>query len=186
MILGIIPARAGSKRLPGKNKRLMCGRPLFEWSVIAARQSAINYAVVTTDDEWILDFYFPDESVITEGRETVGDGDTIYPEVFRLIDKYGPEWVVLLQPTSPLRTAWDIDSCIKACQERPAPSCVSVALGSPIPNGAVYVAHSEWLKEHKNFDGPRTVTYAMPHSRSIDINTIEDFEKAEELMKRTQ
>ena len=54
--LAIIPARAGSKGIPGKNKRLMCGQPLISWTIAAAQAAhSVDEIVVSTDDEEIAD-----------------------------------------------------------------------------------------------------------------------------------
>lgn len=186
MILGIIPARAGSKRLPLKNKLPFFGKPLIEWTFDAARESqTLTEVMVTSDDADILALAAKNRlNVSRRPAFLADDGASIYAEIFRLMDLYHPQWVVLLQPTSPLRLAADIDACVLKCRRDPAPSCVSIEEGSPVPNGAVYVAHSDWLREHGNFDGPRTVTYAMPPERSVDINTREDFDRAEKLMEK--
>lgn len=185
MILGIICARSGSKRLPGKNRLPLFGKPLIEWTIDAAGASqCLTHTVLTTDDDEILSIGARRKINATRRPAILaGDDAPIYAEIFRLMDLYRPEWVVLLQPTSPLRLPEDIDACILKCRRDPAPSCVSVTAGSPVPNGAVYVAHGDWLREHKNFDGPRTVTYAMPPERSVDINTQADFDLAEKYMK---
>lgn len=184
MILGIIPARGGSKRLPGKNRKPLCGKPLIWWTISEAMKSqALNRVVVSTDDPEIFALATEmDCEVVHRPAWMASDDAPIYLEIFRLIDLYSPEWVVLLQPTSPLRTVDDIDACVTKCIRAPAPSLVSVTKGSPAANGAVYVALVEWLREHRNFDGPRTIVHEMPPERSVDINTQADFDRAEQFM----
>lgn len=81
-------------------------------------------------------------------------------------------WVVLLQPTSPLRTAEDIDACIERAQMGDA--CISVGSDGRA-NGAVYVARAEWIAQH-DFTHQFTMKYRMPDERGLDINEEKDFE----------
>ncbi|MBN2592365.1 MAG: acylneuraminate cytidylyltransferase family protein [Sedimentisphaerales bacterium] len=120
-ILGIITARANSKRLPGKNLRLLYGKPLLQWTVDASLGSHhITRTVVTSDGEDILKF---SESLGSEiirrpdelATDTAGSLDVIRHTVDYLNQEngYWPDILVLLQPTSPLRTCEDIDSALK-------------------------------------------------------------------------
>jgi CMP-N,N'-diacetyllegionaminic acid synthase len=116
-VLGLIPARGGSKGIPGKNTALLGGRPLIAWTIAAATASrSIDEVVVTTDDEEIaaaakqagarVPFRRPAElatddahmtDVIAHALETLeGSGET-----------FG--WLALLQPTSPLRESRHVD-----------------------------------------------------------------------------
>ena len=90
--------------------------------------------------------------------------------------------MVLLQPTSPLRVASDIDLCIKTCLEMTLQTCAASAPGATVPNGAVYVATSEWLDHGGNWDDDGVKLVPMPAERSVDINTIEDFEWVEAIL----
>lgn len=181
MILGIIPARAGSKRIPGKNLKLLGGRPLIEWTIRAAKGSRVldRFVVATEDDEIAEVAETCGAEVFRRPASMATDTASVYDTVFAVLNEIGAEWVVLLHPTSPFRTAGDIDACVESCIARSAPSCVSVESTRPVPNGAVYVAYVSWLREHRNFDGPRTIVHQMPSYRSVDIDTPEDWARAE-------
>jgi CMP-N,N'-diacetyllegionaminic acid synthase len=186
MILGIIPARGGSKRLPGKNLRSLGGKPMIQHTIEAAQQSvALNHFVVCTEDRKISEFAASaGVEIFRRLPEMAQDHSLVYETIDYVLDGFPTaEWVVLLQPTSPLRTAADIDAAINLCISTTSPSCVSCEHGVPVPNGAVYVAYASWLREHGNFDGPRTITYGMPAYRSVDVDTLADFERAQALME---
>ncbi|MDY0147963.1 MAG: acylneuraminate cytidylyltransferase family protein [Halothiobacillus sp.] len=129
-MLALIPARGGSKGLPGKNIRPLKGRPLIGWSIEAARASRyVSRIVVSSDDEEIL-AVARDQGAETPFRRPAslaGDDTPSMDVVLHALDQLaGFEWIVLLQPTSPLRLALDIDAAIEQCLKTAAPSCVSV------------------------------------------------------------
>ena len=182
MILGIIPARGGSVRIPRKNVKDLAGKPMMAWTIEAAKASKIDRFVVTTEDAEIANVAEAWGAEVFDRDPKYADS-SIYDAIFEVMDAIPSTWVVLLHPTSPLRTAEDIDACIDLCMTHAAPSCVSCEFTVPVPNGAVYVAYSSWLREHRNFDGPRTVVYQMPTYRSVDVNVQADLERAEVLLK---
>lgn len=184
MILGLIPARGGSKRLPRKNIKLLHGRPLIAWTIIEAQKSPyLDKVVVTTDDEEIADLCRDYRCEVIRRPHHLGhDKSLVYLTISHAMDAVGGcDAVCLLQPTSPLRTQYDIDECCKAF-EAEGKEVVSVTLGESVPNGAVYVGRSSWLKSGGNWDDGTARWYAMPSERGVDINTIEDFRDAEKLM----
>ncbi|MFZ5639688.1 MAG: cytidylyltransferase domain-containing protein [Bacillota bacterium] len=119
-ILGLIPARGGSKGLPGKNIRPMLGKPLIAWTIGQALACKyLDKVIVSTDDEKIADtakkygadvpFFRPEELATDEARSV----DVIFHALdFFKQQNYEFDYVVLLQPTSPLRTTNDIDRSI--------------------------------------------------------------------------
>jgi N-acylneuraminate cytidylyltransferase len=119
-VLAIIPARGGSKGLPGKNIRLLAGKPLLGYSIGAARNSRhITKTVVSTDSAEIARVAEKcSAEVIIRPEEIARDTspvlDTILNVMTVLDEREGfvPEIIVLLQPTSPLRTTEDIDAAI--------------------------------------------------------------------------
>jgi N-acylneuraminate cytidylyltransferase len=129
-LLAVIPARGGSKGVPGKNIRAAGGKPLIAWTIEAARGSAhIDRAVVSSDDAEIIrearklgaDVPFVREARLADDKAPMLD--VVLDAIARCP---GYDWVVLLQPTSPLRTTADIDGAIDRCVAMKAPSCVTV------------------------------------------------------------
>ena len=182
MIVAVILARGGSKRLPGKNKRLLGGRPLVAWSIVEALKSPhIENIIVSTDDREIQSIA-GDYGVGFIDRPTMlaRDETSSYDALLHALVPYeDDEWAVLLQPTSPLRLAEDIDAAVVASQGAQPPAVASVAVGADTPNGAVYVGRLDWLRAGGNWDGPDVTHTEMPAERSIDIDTLDDFRLAE-------
>ena len=129
-VLGLIPARGGSKGLPGKNLLNACGRPLIGWSVKSAlASSAITRTVTTTDSREIAEIAAELGSDVPFMRpaKLATDDAGMMETVFHALDNLpGFDYVMLLQPTSPLRTAEDIDTAFQQIRESGANSCVSV------------------------------------------------------------
>lgn len=130
-VLAVIPARAGSKGLPGKNLRLLGGRPLIDWTVGAALGSSIlDRVILSTDNEEIMahggaigcdiPFRRPEE-LATDTARTI---HVLHHLLEHIDGSY--DYIVQLQPTSPFRTSDDIDSAIRLCLESDAAACVSV------------------------------------------------------------
>ncbi len=136
-VLGVIPARGGSKGVPGKNIRNVGGRPLIAWTIDQARHSRyIDRTIVSSDSPEIL----------SVARECGGDVPFVRPAelakdatpgaapaIHAAEELIGYEYVVLLQPTSPLRTTEDIDACIELCVSSVAPAAVAVTLVAESP-----------------------------------------------------
>lgn len=127
--LGIIPARGGSKRLPRKNVLDLCGKPLIAWSIKAGLNSKyIDKVVVTSDDEEILNISLNfGAETIKRPVELASDTATTFDAIKHTIEnveKY--DYIVLLQPTSPLRDAKHIDEAIELLETKKADAVVSV------------------------------------------------------------
>lgn len=116
MILGLIPARGGSRRLPRKNVKLFCGRPLLAWSLLEAQKSPyIDKLAVTTEDDEIAEIARDYGcAVIKRPQQLAHDTSLVYATIRHAMDAY-PEFssVCLLQVTSPLVLAEDINNCIE-------------------------------------------------------------------------
>src|SRR5690606_38610780 len=116
MKIAIIPARGGSKRLPGKNIKNLCGRPLIEWTIDAALKSELfDRIIVSTDSEQIRDISIRAGAEVPYLRSPELSSDTattndVVTDIIRWLEETGVEvsTVMILQPTSPLRTETDI------------------------------------------------------------------------------
>jgi CMP-N-acetylneuraminic acid synthetase len=185
-VLGVILARGGSKRCPGKNLRQLNGQSLLAWAMSAGMLSpSIDALVVSSDDDEILEeAQRYGVSALKRPAEMATDEASSYPALLHALDTsdYPYDYVCLLQPTSPFRTALDIEACILIAKLEEHPAVVSFTEGADVPNGAVYVGRSDWLRDGGNFDGPAVARYDMPASRSLDIDTEEDFRRAIEIM----
>ena len=130
-VLAIIPARGGSKGLPGKNIKPLSDKPLIAWTIEEAKKSEyIDRLILSSEDKEIISiakrygcevpFIRPQELA----RDDTPGIESVFHAIQTLPEKY--DYVVLLQPTSPLRTVQDIDGCIAYCIQKKAPCCVSV------------------------------------------------------------
>ena len=170
-VLAMIPARGGSRRVPRKNLRHYRGQSLLDWAVAHAKGSKyIDHFVVSSEDPEIL------SCAVAHGLERPAElatDDASCEDVMRhALSLFPAAWVVLLQPTSPLRTSEDIDACIERAQL--GHGCISTLRGKT--NGAVYVATAEWIAEHE-FSHMGLMKYEMDESHSLDVNVAEDFLK---------
>ena len=127
--LAIIPARGGSKRLPRKNVLDLCGKPLIAYSIEAGLKSKyISKVIVTSDDEEILSISKKYGSgIIVRPEELSSDAATTFDAVKHTIDNVEKfDYVVLVQPTSPLRSEKHLDEAIELLEEKNADAIVSV------------------------------------------------------------
>ena len=127
--LGIIPARGGSKRLPKKNVLNLCGKPLVAWSIEAGLNSSyLDMLVVSSDDDQILDIASHSRvHTLKRPDELATDVASTFDTLKHVLDKIEKhDYVVLLQPTSPLRTENHIDDAIEFLEAREADAIVSV------------------------------------------------------------
>ena len=136
--LAVIAARGGSKGLPGKNVADLGGRPLVAWSVAAGKGSRyLDRLILTSDDPKIIRAARAAgcEVPFVRPSRLATDTASIYPVLFHALDalKESYDYIVLLQATSPLRLADDIDACIRLCHRAGAPAVVSVCRAAKSP-----------------------------------------------------
>jgi CMP-N-acetylneuraminic acid synthetase len=133
-ILGIIPARGGSKGIPGKNVRLLDGKPLIQYAVEAARSSkVIDRLILSTDAAEIAELgkSLGVEVPFIRPPELAQDDTPMLPVIehaLRFVEAEGwqPDIILLLQPTAPLRRAEHIQQAVKLLVETKCDSAVSV------------------------------------------------------------
>jgi len=129
-ILAIIPARGGSKGIKNKNIAALAGKPLLQWTIEAAKKSKyVDRIVLSSDDpeiQGIAELLGCEVPFTREAHLATDEASTIDVLVDVLERVAGFDVVVLLQPTSPLRTAEDIDSCLNLMMQDGAPSVVSL------------------------------------------------------------
>ncbi len=225
-VLGLIPARGGSKGVPCKNIRLLGGRPLIDYTIRAALAAdRLTRVILSTDDEAIAEAGRKAgvEVPFLRPVELASDSAPTLPVIqhaVRFVEQTGDRFdaVCLMQPTSPFRMAADIDACIDALDRSHADAVVSVlpvptefnphwvyesgrdgwlhlSTGeqSPIPrrqelppayhrDGSIYVTRRSVLMEMNSLFGTRLLGHEMSGDRSINIDTPEDWERAEAMI----
>lgn len=132
-ILAIIPARGGSKRIPGKNIRFLAGEPLICHTIKAALKSKnIGRVIVSTEDDKIAEISRKNGAeVLVRPAEMADDNSKTIDVLFHLLgevqkENYEPDIIILLQPTSPLRNETDIDQALDFFSRKKCESLVGV------------------------------------------------------------
>lgn len=129
-ILAVIPARGGSKGVPRKNIRDLAGKPLIAWTIEEAKKSKyIDRLILSSEDDEIIEVakQYGCEVPFKRPMELAQDNTPGIAPVLHAIEQCpGYDYIVLLQPTSPLRMVEDIDGCIEKLLTNDADFCVSV------------------------------------------------------------
>ena len=210
-LLVIIPARGGSKRLKNKNTQLFCGKPLISWTInLALKIPNVHDVIVSTDNVDIKNISIDYGASVPFNRPKHLANDNISAvDVAKHASnklKFNGN-VLLLQPTSPLRNMNDIkkglifiknNNAVISVYKHPHNSNL-LTYSKPgerfipinknkdiyIPNGAIFLADSNWLMNKKNFYNDEVAIYEMPFERSIDIDYYHQFLTAENIFKET-
>ncbi len=119
-ILAIIPARGGSKGIPGKNIKELAGKPLIAYSIEEALKSKyITRTVLSTEDSKIKEVAIKYGAEVINRPSALAQDETMTaPVLLQVVEElekqnYSPDLVILLQPTTPLRTAKQIDEAFE-------------------------------------------------------------------------
>ena len=155
--LGVITARSGSKGVPGKNTKLLAGKPLIRYTIDAARESGVfDRLIVSTDDPEAARIARDDgcEVPFTRPAHLATDDTPHLPvmqhavEWLRDHEGYCPDWVMILLPTSPLRQARHIRESIELALDAGADSVVGVdeVRDHLNPMRTVKVDHDGWAR----------------------------------------
>lgn len=141
-VLGIIPARGGSKGLPGKNIKRLGDKPLIAHTIEEAKKSSyLERIIVTTDDMEIrkVAIDYNAEVPFLRPTELAQDHTPTIDAVIHCLDflketeEYVPEYICLLQCTTPFRSVVDIDRCIQRCLTTNYDACISVCEANSNP-----------------------------------------------------
>ena len=223
-IISIIPARGGSKKIPMKNLVLLNKRPLLEYTVKASLNSNLtSRTLVSTDHNKIAsEAQRLGAEVIKRPKKLSGNCIQIEPAISHTLDYlkktegYIPDVIVLLQNTSPLRTAKHIDEAVKIFLKKKYSSMLSAYTSHSflwkkegnkviplnynpqkrpsrqqitaqfIENGAIYITKFTSFKKSKCRVSGRIGLYVMPKELSIDIDSYNDLKLARQLMDNTR
>jgi CMP-N,N'-diacetyllegionaminic acid synthase len=136
-VLAIIPARGGSKGVVHKNIHEVAGKPLIAWTIEEAKKSRyIDRLILTSDDVEIIAVAqkWGCEVPFTRPKElALDDTPGIEPILHAIHNMPKYDYIVMLQPTSPLRSVVDIDSSLELCEVQGSNSCVSVTAPDKSP-----------------------------------------------------
>lgn len=226
-ILAIIPARGGSKGVPGKNKKILHGKPLIQYSIDAALESEhIAEVLVTTDDEQIVTLAksLGANVPFVRPKHLAEDKTPTLPvmqHAVSFLEREGKHFdaICLLQPTSPFRPKGFLDKALKTFQEKQTDALVSVlevphqynphwtfeanehgilqiATGEKniitrrqeLPkayhrDGSIYITKTKVLMEENSLYGNSLAYIVSDEKFYVNIDTLEDWEKATELAK---
>ena len=168
-VLGVIVARGGSKGLPHKNILPLAGKPLIAHTIDAALGAHLLHRVlVSTDDEQIAQIarQYGAEVPFMRPSELAQDDTLTYPvlvHAVQLLDEqqgYRPDYVMLLQPTSPLRTTHDIDNAIRLAEANDADGVVSLCEVKHHPYLTKGVSDDGRVVDFLTLDKPLEVAYS--------------------------
>lgn len=224
-VLGIIPARGGSKGVPRKNIRNLAGKPLIAYTIESSQTAeTLCHCVLSTEDaeiKQIAESY--NCPVIDRPEELARDDTPSFPVILHAAktaaSKSGEIYdaICLLQPTTPQRTAAHIDQAIKkftastadtllsVCRVpehfhpnwvylskddneliRACPNNVMATRRQELPpayirNGAIYIVRWNTLVSNQTLYGSKLISYEMPNSDSLNIDTMQDWEIAKKI-----
>jgi len=216
-VVALVPARGNSLRLKKKNSRFFLGKPLINWTLDAAKHSKyIDKVVLSTDSTKILKIASSYKNLDLKKRPKIlAKGNTSIYDVIKFeLKKYlNYDILILLQPTSPLKTSKDIDKCLELMIKNRRSSCVSFTESKQIPyniynidkslklkrivkkkntkndkkyyfaSGDIYISFLKKILIKNSFIHKDTYPYIIKNSKTVDINDIVDFKIGEFLLR---
>ena len=184
--LGIIPARSGSKGIPEKNIRPLCGSPLLGHSIVEAKKSKyLDRLIVSTDSEqyakiarqYGAEVPFLRPAVLASDKSLIVDTIINLLDTLKLREGYVPNYIVLLQTTSPLRTVRDIDESIKIMLRDKCDAVMSMCstenLLYTIQSGRLKLLYNkDWLRKTNRQSVPPTFKINGPAVLVVKVASI--------------
>lgn len=202
MILGVTPARGGSKGVPCKNVRAIHGRPLIAWTIDAARASKLieRYVVSTEDPEIAAVARKLDAEVLDRPAELADDTTTTVDVLRHVLTQVDADTVVLLQATSPIRDPGLVDRCIERFFDTGVDSLATGLICKFTPygkntrprqdidgffydDGNVYVMRADIIRTGDRY-GSRLEQVPLDREQNVEIDDEFDFWVAEQVLKR--
>jgi len=203
MILGVIPARGGSKGVPQKNVRQVCGKPLIAWTIEAAQQSLLldRWVVSTEDPEIARISRLYGAEILNRPPQLATDTTPTLHVLKHALDHVSADIVVLLQPTSPIRSSGLIDRCIRQFQDTQADSLATgfmckyqeYALDNNLrrqdragffyDDGNVYVLRASMVSAGEQF-GEKIERVLLDREQNIEVDDFFELWLAEKVLER--
>ena len=203
MIFGVIPARGGSKGIPQKNVRQVCGKPLIAWTIEAAQQSVLldRWVVSTEDPEIARISRRYGAEILNRPPQLATDTTPTLHVLKHALDHVSADIVVLLQPTSPIRSSGLIDRCIRQFQDTQADSLATgfmckyqeYALGNNLrrqdragffyDDGNVYVLRAAIVSAGEQF-GEKIERVLLDREQNIEVDDFFELWLAEKVLER--
>ncbi|MFC1807221.1 cytidylyltransferase domain-containing protein [Candidatus Omnitrophota bacterium] len=200
MILGITPARGGSKGMPRKNIKLIAGKPLLAWTIEKAKESKLidRYVVSTEDDEIAVVSKTFGAEVLPRPSELATDTADTLDVLKHAVCSLPCDIVVLLQPTSPIKNEGLIDHCIREFIDKGYDSlatgfyCTYTEYGQDRPrrqdmegffydDGNVYVMKSDLIKRGNQY-GLHIGRKVVSRYENVEIDDEFDFWLADKIL----
>lgn len=182
--IAIIPARGGSKRIPGKNLRPFMGRPIIDYSIEAAKAcSRFDTIAVSTDDQVIAEHALKHGITVLwrppalcddkSGTDDVMQHHMTRLQVFDL--------ACCIYATAPFISQWDLRSGHELLVNHDVDFVFAMGIDPNQDAAQWYWGTTKAWVSKKHFIGPRSRMFQIPAHRHCDINTPEDWQRAEDL-----
>ncbi len=186
----IIPARGGSRRIPGKNWRDFHGKPIIQYSIETATRSGLfDQVVVSTDHEKIAEASHRAGAVVVWRPAALADDRVGTQEVasctlamYRTTLKYA----CCIYPTAPMMTTMDLNQGLTLLKNNQGRADYAMSVGTePLRDaGQWYWGTAEAWLDRRKLIGTRTIMMPIPENRVCDINTEGDWMAAEIMYKK--
>jgi CMP-N,N'-diacetyllegionaminic acid synthase len=219
-ILAIIPARSGSKGVKNKNAKIFNSKPLIEWSIREAKKtSLIDNIVISTDSHAIIKIANKLKvNYVKRPKKLSSDNSKVQDAVIHVLNKLKKnqnifyDYMLLLEPTSPLRSVKTIIKCVKFIVENNINSIIPiseinvnfgykkknnfVALNKParqrqlrekvfFESSTIYAVKMNFFNKYKQFVNKNSIPFIISKDEAFDINDKIDF-KISELFHKNQ
>lgn len=188
-VLVIIPARKGSKRVKNKNTRIIKGKPLIYWSIKYAKKYVKNEDIIVSSDSKIICEISKSEKIqfLKRPKNISGDKSNVYLTIKHVLkkikNKLKYKYIVLLQPTSPIRPKNMIADALRLLKKNKKFQNL-VHLEKTSYNIGYLSKQKEWKPIYRNITRSQEITNQLRPSGCLFIYKIKDFEIKKKFIKR--